>query len=772
MIKLETKSNVLLSSPGGEIQLKSCVSMAAQGVEIDQDAGIIKNVSVIQAGPSSGHQFEVDSTMLSQVADKINLNEKGVVSRLSHPGMTEFGSRDPVELILGRVRNAKVEKDKVRADLHLGGFSKHKDFVMAIADEDPELIGMSIVFWPAEFETQAIDEPRQESIEVEGSHFMRFARVESVVAVDAVGEPAANRDGLLSRNKTAAPNAATHTPPTPHGSGNTGANTVKLNQKSLAFLKARGLDNESPTKAIVAGIVAKMSTADAAEFVKLSTESESEPMAPTAPTDPPATTTAAPDPVVPAAETVAQTAGKIAAKILAANDNRIKEVRALASQHSFGAEWAFDHILGRSSLDAVREDALSKLSKTGGQIPNITGGDNLNLSSIKPAIVDAIMLRTNATIYKTDDGFGKLRLELDSNGKRIEERPHERAREFRHLSVVDMARAYFAALGVPNVQMLSRSEIVALMGPRNFYRAYPTISLAQSTGDFGSLLMDAASKRVTNAYLDAPEDWSLWARRTTAPDFKNINVVGLSESPNLVKRKDGAEVKYVSLSDTGEVYALSEYTGGIKITRQALINDDLRAFDRLPQIQGSAARRQEMDLAYGILTDNAAMADAVALFDQAGHGNYTTTGTALSVASLSVAETAMMTQKGPQDAAFLQPVPKFLLVPATQKAVGDQLVGSVVDPSKSNSAANPYANKLTVIPSARLNADSTTAWYLAADYRDGQVDTVEVAFLDFEPDPVLQQETDFDTGDMKSLVRHTVAAKAIDHRGLYKNDGA
>jgi hypothetical protein len=37
---------------------------------------------------------------------------------------------------------------------------------------------------------------------------------------------------------------------------------------------------------------------------------------------------------------------------------------------------------------------------------------------------------------------------------------------------------------------------------------------------------------------------------------------------------------------------------------------------------------------------------------------------------------------------------------------------------------------------------------------------------------VLKQEIDFDTDDMKFAVRHTVAAKAIDYRGLYKNAGA
>jgi hypothetical protein len=59
-----------------------------------------------------------------------------------------------------------------------------------------------------------------------------------------------------------------------------------------------------------------------------------------------------------------------------------------------------------------------------------------------------------------------------------------------------------------------------------------------------------------------------------------------------------------------------------------------------------------------------------------------------------------------------------------------------------------------------------------ADYRDGQIDTIEVCFLADEPEPVAKQETDFDTEDVKFAIRHTVAAKAIDFRGMTKQAGA
>jgi hypothetical protein len=124
---------------------------------------------------------------------------------------------------------------------------------------------------------------------------------------------------------------------------------------------------------------------------------------------------------------------------------------------------------------------------------------------------------------------------------------------------------------------------------------------------------------------------------------------------------------------------------------------------------------------------------------------------------------------------------KFLLVPTSIKEQTMELIGSqklIASQSSSGSAPatvgdnNPFFNRYQVVGSTRLDDNSATAWYLFADYRDGQVNTTQLYFLTDEPEPVLRQETDFDTEDVKYLVRHTVAGLVPDWRGLYKNNGA
>jgi len=77
---------------------------------------------------------------------------------------------------------------------------------------------------------------------------------------------------------------------------------------------------------------------------------------------------------------------------------------------------------------------------------------------------------------------------------------------------------------------------------------------------------------------------------------------------------------------------------------------------------------------------------------------------------------------------------------------------------------------LQVIVDARLDANSATAWYLAADFN--QIDTIEYAYLEGQNGVYIESRQGFDVDGMEIKARLDFAAKAIDYRGLYKNVGA
>ena len=69
-----------------------------------------------------------------------------------------------------------------------------------------------------------------------------------------------------------------------------------------------------------------------------------------------------------------------------------------------------------------------------------------------------------------------------------------------------------------------------------------------------------------------------------------------------------------------------------------------------------------------------------------------------------------------------------------------------------------------------LDAGSAAAWYLASS--NSQVDTVEYCYLDGAEGPVIESEVGFETDGVTWKCRLDFAAKAVDHRGLYKGVGA
>jgi hypothetical protein len=301
-----------------------------------------------------------------------------------------------------------------------------------------------------------------------------------------------------------------------------------------------------------------------------------------------------------------------------------------------------------------------------------------------------------------------------------------------------------------------------------------------TTSDFSSLFANVANKRLRGAYDENPGTYAMWARRgPNAPDFKNVSVVQLSGAPDLLQTNEHGEFKYGTMRDGAETYAVITYGRIVSLTRQAIINDDLRAFDRLVTAFGFAARRLENRTVYSQLTANANLADGGALFNSTaittagGHANLGTgAGSALQLSSLSTARAAMRVQKG-LAGEELNLAPSFLIVPAALEQTAYQLTSNQympAQPSNINEFRTGGRTALEPVVEPLLDASSASAWYLAA--ASSQVDTVEYCYLDGAEGPVIESDVGFEVDGVSYKCRLDFGAKAIDFRGLYKANGA
>ncbi|WP_310607783.1 ClpP-like prohead protease/major capsid protein fusion protein [Buttiauxella brennerae] len=291
------------------------------------------------------------------------------------------------------------------------------------------------------------------------------------------------------------------------------------------------------------------------------------------------------------------------------------------------------------------------------------------------------------------------------------------------------------------------------------------MAFTHSTSDFGNILGDVANKSVLAGWNDSPETFDQWTREGNLPDFKPGHRVGLDTFPRLREVRPGAEYKYVTVGDRGEKIVLATYGELFSIDRQSIINDDLSVLSTVPMAMGRAAKATVGDLVYAILMNNPDMSDGLPLFS-VDRNNLV--GAELSVNSLSDARAHMRLQKSAAGQ-VLNIVPKYLLVPAIQEALAEQIIRSISVPGQDNSGVyNPVKDSLSIIVEPRFDGEDEEAWYMAAAKG---ADTIEVAYLDGNAEPYLESTSGFTVDGVTYKVRIDAGVAAMDYRGLLKSTG-
>ncbi len=212
---LKTKPTRFRANPARGVESQDAVDPTGG----DNGAGIIRGAAIVTRGEAISHGYWLDATFLKQVANGINTgkggNKAGVKMRFTHPSL----SGDGLGKYLGRAKNAVIDGDVVRADLHFSETAHEAPdgdlaaYVMKLADDDPGAFGTSIVYDPDygaedKFEAQHEDEKgRFSSPDPDNTDDLIHARVHQLLGADVVDEPAANPDGLFHREQEIAQEA-------------------------------------------------------------------------------------------------------------------------------------------------------------------------------------------------------------------------------------------------------------------------------------------------------------------------------------------------------------------------------------------------------------------------------------------------------------------------------------------------------------------------------------------------------------------------------------
>ena len=332
----------------------------------------------------------------------------------------------------------------------------------------------------------------------------------------------------------------------------------------------------------------------------------------------------------------------------------------------------------------------------------------------------------------------------------------ELGREFRSYTLLELTRQYLESRGV-NTRGMSKTELVT----RGFH----------STSDFPLLFSNLAGKTLDAAYQEEPHTWRPIARQRNLPDFKNANDLIVAGALTPEPLLEGGEYKAGTLQEAQHTWKLATYARKVTVTRQAIINDDLSALERVPEMLGRGFRRLESNIIWALITGNAVTSvDNVALFNAAHNNMGGSTGLTISTSGFNTAKKAMRKQT---DIAgnTINLTPSYLMVPTDLESTALQfLFPSGFAPSARTGDNGPVVNAQTanmeLIVEPRLDG-AADVWYLAVS--PGAVEGIVYGYLAGEEGPTVTTTEKRDPDGVELLARFDFGAAVKDFRGFYRS---
>ncbi len=447
-------------------------------------------------------------------------------------------------------------------------------------------------------------------------------------------------------------------------------------------------------------------------------------------------------------------------EVRAAERTRIVEIQRLGRALNRPESEIAQAVTGGATVDAFRAAAVDAIAAAPPSAGGVIPFDKRD-ARIQPGLdaQDKFMRCAEHLIYQRAGVAEMIVAHAKSRGETLVIDPGE----CRGLTMAELAREFLERARV-KTRGMDKMEMVG----RAFMQRSGGMN---STGDFTVLLENALHKTLLAAYGTTPDTWRRFCKVGSVSDFRPHPRYRQGSFGVLSALNEGGEFTNASIPD-GKKESITATTKGriVAITRQAIINDDMGAFNDIATRLGRAAALTiEVDV-YALLAANPNMGDGVALF-HATHANIGAAA-AISVASID-ADRVLMAQQ--QDSAlneYLELRPAVLVLPVGLGGAARVINQSQYDTDKVANARNQEPNKVVglyrdVVDTARL---AGTTRYSFADPNIAPV--IEVVFLNGQQTPYMEMQQGWRVDGTEWKTRLDFGVGAIDWRGVVRNAGA
>jgi len=318
-------------------------------------------------------------------------------------------------------------------------------------------------------------------------------------------------------------------------------------------------------------------------------------------------------------------------------------------------------------------------------------------------------------------------------------------KKYRRLGLQELIMMAAHAGGYTGRATISRETL-----PEIFRAAFTPINAAFSTLSLPGIFSNVANKELLAGFMEEDQTWREVSVTRTVSDFKTVTSYRLLDDMEYEELAPDGEIKHGKLSEESYTRQARTYAKMFSLTRTAIINDDLGAFEDLRVRLGAGAARKFNNVFWARYINNST-------FFTSGRSNYITgADSALDVdgVGLQKAILAFRKLKSP-DGKRLGGIPTILVVPPELQFIAQRLHQSTTVNTGGASTKDTVPNEnihagkyrpvvVDWLSDSAFTGNSAKAWYLLRS--PSILAPVVVSFLDGIQTPTVDMaEADFNT---------------------------
>jgi ATP-dependent protease ClpP protease subunit len=416
----------------------------------------------------------------------------------------------------------------------------------------------------------------------------------------------------------------------------------------------------------------------------------------------------------------------------------LADIKAVAARGGLDSDWVIAQFEAGVTVQAATDAALDFVAARADK--PVAAGHVAVTGDEKPKILAAMEGAVSATL------MGR--------------QPEGQAREYMAGGLHGIMRDLLVRAGTRNVHRLGAHEMWDIFASQH------------TTSDFARVLANSTNKSLREMYMAFPNTWSSWCAEVDVADYKTITAASIGQFPEIRPVSEGGAYDWGTIAEEGETYAVSERGRLLGLSKQAIVNDDLRAFQRVIIAAALAGYTALRRVIFGILVANGNLSDAVALF-AAGRGNLGTAAN-MSAATISELMQLLMQQTSPARAGELAaplppPTSLALLVSPAELRTAYELVGNLIVPTAvGNALPTEYRSMISVVPEPLLNTGNQP-YYLART--EPGMRALEVAYIRGMRTPMVSSAEEIGNSGVTFRVVFDFGAGAVQARTIAANLG-